>query len=82
MRQQNMYLYQEIEHQRAQIMSLTSTITQRSAEWADQRVAALDAQQATEDLRQSVQRSLSWRLTKPLRAVARLLNSNLHRNET
>jgi ADP-heptose:LPS heptosyltransferase len=67
MRQQNLYLFQEIEQ-------LTKTAAQRSAEFAAQRAAELAAQQALEDLRQSVHQSKSWRVTKPLRAVARLLH--------
>ena len=59
MRQQNMYLHREIEHQRAQISKLTNDGVGSTA---------------MEDLRQSFIRSKSWRVTKPLRAVARLFN--------
>ena len=64
MRQQTMYLYRDLEHQRAQIVKLTKGGIDQSAELA-----------AVEEVRQSFLRSKSWRLTKPLRAVARLFGS-------
>jgi ADP-heptose:LPS heptosyltransferase len=64
MRQQIMHLYRDMEHQRAQIVKLTKSSVHNSEEIA-----------AVEDLRQSFLRSKSWRFTKPLRAVARLFNS-------
>lgn len=73
-RQQNMYLYRELEHQRAQIVRLESAAAKHSADLAAQRAAELAARQAMEDLHRSVHQSKSWRLTKPLRVVARLLN--------
>ncbi|MDP9158668.1 MAG: glycoside hydrolase family 99-like domain-containing protein [Acidobacteriota bacterium] len=84
MRQQNMYLYREIEHQRAQIKLSQAAATEQSAEEAHitqlaqaaatQQSIEQAAQQAADEVRQSVYRSRSWRVTKPLRAVARLLN--------
>jgi hypothetical protein len=71
-----MYLYRDIENQRAQIVKLESAAAKQSAELAAKRGAELAARQAVEDLRLTVQRSKSWRLTRPLRVAARLLGGS------
>jgi hypothetical protein len=76
MRQQNMYLYRELLHQRAQINQLTQSTMQQAAELASHRAAehaARSAAQAAQDALHHVSRSRSWRMTKPLRAVTNLL---------
>lgn len=72
-RQQAMYLYRELETQRAQVGHLKQVAAEEAARYAGHQAAAEAAVQANEGFRQSVYGSKSWRLTKPLRALTDLL---------
>lgn len=81
MRQQTMHLYRELENQRARVLDLTQAAACQAAQIAAREVAVQAAQdaaeqaatRAAEDVLQGVYRSKSWRLTKPLRAVANIV---------
>jgi hypothetical protein len=77
MRQQNMYVYREVEHQREQLAILKQQAAKQELEQAENRAAIRAAEEAlrsAEDILQGVLRSKSWRATLPLRALSRLLH--------